>query len=156
MVGLSTVMITVTCGCFSHREAQPRACVTAACWAAFCVCPGAACGGAVPACVHCAGTAPCARRSSSSTPSGRTPWLESAHPEDAGLRLVPGARAPQHLICIAPGGGLSMGNVALKRLSRGSVFLMVATPVLIQCVWKVASAPLRRACVASWRAFVCS
>ena len=58
MVGLSTVMITVTCGCFSHREAQPRACVTAACWAAFCVCPGAACGGAVPACVHCAGTAP--------------------------------------------------------------------------------------------------
>ena len=28
MVGLSTVMITVTCGCFSHREAQPRACVT--------------------------------------------------------------------------------------------------------------------------------
>ena len=30
VVGLSTVMITVTCGCFSHREAQPRACVTAA------------------------------------------------------------------------------------------------------------------------------
>jgi hypothetical protein len=47
----------------------------------------------VPACVHCAGTAPCARRSSSSTPSGRTPWLESAHPEDAGLRLVPGSAA---------------------------------------------------------------
>ena len=37
--------------------------------------------------------APVERRSSSSTPSGRTPWLESAHPEDAGLRLVPGARA---------------------------------------------------------------
>ena len=52
----------------------------------------------------------------------------------AGLRLVPGARAPQHLMCIAPGGGLSMGNVALKRLRRGSVFLMVARPVLIQCV----------------------
>ena len=34
MVGLPTVMTTATFDCFSHREAQPRACVTAACSAA--------------------------------------------------------------------------------------------------------------------------